>query len=148
ELEQVATDRANALPRFTVGKPRLLSSERTLTLPGSVQPLEEAVIYARASGYVQRWLVAIGAHVQGDEVLAEIDTPELDQDLAQARASLAQAQANVLQAQANKGLAVTQLDRTSKLVEAGLSPQQDLDATKSQSDVRDADLKVALANVN
>jgi membrane fusion protein (multidrug efflux system) len=148
ELEQVAADRASALPRFTVGKPRLLSSERTLTLPGSVQALEEAVIYPRASGYVRRWLVDIGAHVKADELLAEIDTPELDQELAQARASLAQAQANVLQAQANKGLAVTQLDRTSKLVEAGLSPQQELDSTQSQSDVRDADLKVAFANVN
>ncbi|HTQ04680.1 MAG TPA: efflux RND transporter periplasmic adaptor subunit, partial [Polyangiaceae bacterium] len=92
--------------------------------------------------------VDIGAHVQADELLAEIDTPELDQELAQARASLAQAQANVLQAQANKGLAVTQLDRTTKLVDAGLSPQQDLDSTRSQSDVREADLKVAFANVN
>ncbi len=148
ELAKSAAERASELPRFTVVKPRLLSSARTLTLPGSVQPLEEAVIYPRASGYVRRWLVDIGAHVKADELLAEIDTPELDQELAQARAALAQAQANVLQAQANKGLAVTQLDRTSKLVEAGLSPQQDLDSTKSQSDVRDADLKVALANVN
>jgi len=148
ELEQLAGDRANALPRFTVVKPKLLSADRTLTLPGSVQPLEEAVIYPRASGYIHSWLVDIGAHVKADELLAEIDTPELDQELAQGRASLAQAQANVLQAQANKGLAVTQLDRTSKLVEAGLSPQQDLDSTRSQSDVRDADLKVAQANVN
>jgi RND family efflux transporter MFP subunit len=147
-LAEAASERANALPRFTVAPPRLVSSERTLTLPGSVQALEEAVIYPRASGYVRRWNVDIGAHVEADQLLAEIDTPELDQELAQARASLAQAQANVLQAQANKGLAVTQLERTSKLVEAGLSPQQDLDSTKSQSDVREADLKVALANVN
>lgn len=148
ELENTASARANAVPRYTVVQPKLLSSARTLTLPGSVQPLEEAVIYPRASGYIRRWLVDIGAHVKADELLAEIDTPELDQELAQARASLAQAQANVLQAQANKGLAVTQLDRTTKLVNAGLSPQQDLDSTKSQSDVRDADLKVAFANVN
>ncbi|HTQ06003.1 MAG TPA: efflux RND transporter periplasmic adaptor subunit, partial [Polyangiaceae bacterium] len=53
ELEQAATERANALPRFTVVKPKLLSSDRTLTLPGSVQPLEEAVIYPRASGYIR-----------------------------------------------------------------------------------------------
>jgi RND family efflux transporter MFP subunit len=148
ELERSATARAHALPRVTVVKPRLLSNERTLTLPGSVQPLEEAVIYARASGYVRRWLVDIGAHVEANELLAEIDTPELDQELAQARASLAQAQANVLQAQANKGLAVTQLERTTKLVDAGLSPQQDLDTTQSRSAVTEADLKVAQANVN
>jgi membrane fusion protein (multidrug efflux system) len=148
ELERSASDRAHALRRVTVVKPRLLSSERTLTLPGSVQPLEEAVIYARASGYVRRWLVDIGAHVEANELLAEIDTPELDQELAQARAALAQAQANVLQAQANKGFANTQNQRTGKLVEAGLSPQQDLDQTKSRTEVTEADLKVAEANVN
>jgi RND family efflux transporter MFP subunit len=147
ELLATARERAQALPRLTVVKPRLLSNERKLTLPGSVQPLEEAVIYARASGYVQRWLVDIGAHVQANELLAEIDTPELDQELSQARAALAQAQANVLQAQANKGLAATQLERTTKLVDAGLSPQQDLDTTQSRSAVSDADLKVAEANV-
>jgi RND family efflux transporter MFP subunit len=148
ELERAAAERASAQPRVTVVKPRLLSDERTLTLPGSVQPLEEAVIYARASGYVRRWLVDIGAHVEANELLAEIDTPELDQELAQARASLAQAQANVLQAQANRGLAVTQNQRTGKLVEAGLSPQQDLDQTQSRTEVSAADLKVAEANVN
>src|SRR4051794_1936 len=135
ELERAAAERAHALPRVTTVKPRLLSNERTLTLPGSVQPLEEAVIYARASGYVRRWLVDIGAHVEANELLAELDTPELEQELAQARASLAQAQANVLQAQANKGLATTQNQRTGKLVEAGLSPQQDLDQTQSRTEV-------------
>lgn len=146
-LVKEAAERAQALPRLTVVKPRLVSSERTLSLPGSVQPLEEAVIYARASGYVRRWLVDIGSRVKQGDLLAEIDTPELDQDLAEARASLAQAQANVLQAKANKGLATTRLDRTGKLVEAGLSPQQDLDQTQAQSLVGDADLKVAEANV-
>jgi RND family efflux transporter MFP subunit len=147
ELERAAAARAHAVPRITVVTPKLLSNERTLSLPGSVQPLEEAVIYARASGYVRRWLVDIGAHVEANELLAEIDTPELDQELSQARAALAQAQANVLQAQANRQLAIVQLQRTGKLVEAGLSPQQDLDTTQSRSDVSDADLKVAEANV-
>ena len=148
ELERAAAERARALPRVTTVKPRMLSNERILTLPCSVQPLEEAVIYARASGYVRRWLVDIGAHVEANELLAEIDTPELDQELAQARASLAQAQANVLQAQANKGFANTQHQRTGKLVEAGLSPQQDLDQTQSRTEVTAADVKVAEANVN
>jgi membrane fusion protein, multidrug efflux system len=147
DLERAAADRVNALPRMTIVTPRLLSSDRTLSLPGSVQSLEEAVIYARASGYIRRWLVDIGSHVEANALLAEIDTPELDQELAQARAALAQAHANVLQAQANRNLAGTQLDRTGKLVEAGLSPQQDLDTTKAQSAVGDANLQVAQANV-
>jgi membrane fusion protein (multidrug efflux system) len=146
-LVREAVERAQAVPRVAVVTPRLVSSERMLSLPGSVQPLEEAVIYARASGYVKRWLVDIGTHVKEGDLLAEIDTPELDQELAQARATLAQAHANVVQAQANQGLATTRLDRTGKLVEAGLSPQQDLDQTKAQSVVNDADLRVAEANV-
>ncbi|HEX5098162.1 MAG TPA: efflux RND transporter periplasmic adaptor subunit [Polyangiaceae bacterium] len=146
-LAKEAAARVDAVPRVAVVTPRLVSSERKLSLPGSVQPLEEAVIYARASGYVRRWLVDIGTHVKEGQLLAEIDTPELDQELAQARAALAQAQANVVQAQANKGLATTRLDRTGRLVEAGLSPQQDLDQTQAQSVVGEADLRVAEANV-
>jgi membrane fusion protein (multidrug efflux system) len=147
KLVTEAASRARALPRVAVLHPRLISNQRTLTLSGSVQALEEAVIYPRASGYVRRWLVDIGAHVEADALLAEIDTPELDQELAQARAALAQAQANVLQAQANRGFASSRLERTGKLVEAGLSPQQDLDQTQAQSAVGEADLKVAQANV-
>jgi len=146
-LAREATERAQAVPRVAVVTPHLVSSERKLSLPGSVQPLEEAVIYARASGYVRRWLVDIGARVKEGDLLAEIDTPELDQELAQARAALAQAQANVVQAKANQGLATTSLDRTGKLVEAGLSPQQDLDTSHAQSLVGDAALTVAEANV-
>jgi RND family efflux transporter MFP subunit len=146
-LAEEAAQRAEAAPRVAVVTPRLVSSERKLSLPGSVQPLEEAVIYARASGYVRRWLVDIGSRVKEGELLAEIDTPELDQELAQARAALAQAQANVLQAKANQGLATTRLDRTGKLVEAGVAPQQDLDQSQAQSVVGDADLRVAQANV-
>jgi len=146
-LAEEAAVRAQAVPRVAVVTPRLVSNERKLSLPGSVQPLEEAVIYARASGYVRRWLVDIGSRVKEGELLAEIDTPELDQELAQARAALAQAHATVVQAKANQGLASSRLDRTGKLVEAGVAPQQDLDQTQAQSAVGDADLTVAEANV-
>jgi len=146
-LVKEAAERMQAVPRVAFVTPRLVSSERKLSLPGNVQPLEEAVLYARASGFVRRWLVDIGQHVNEGELLAEIDTPELDQELAQARAALAQAQANVVQARANKGLATTRLDRTGRLVEAGRSPQQDLDQSQAQSVVGDADLSVAEANV-
>lgn len=147
ELEQTTNARVQALPRVAVIAPELLSGKQALTLPGSIQPLEEAVIYARASGYVRRWLVDIGTHVTENQLLAEIDTPEIEQELAQARAALAQAQANVAQAEANQGLAASRLDRTGKLVEAGVSPQQDLDQTQAQSAVGEADVKVAQANV-
>jgi RND family efflux transporter MFP subunit len=147
ELERGAERAAHALPRVAVITPKLVSSEHKITLPGNVQPLEEAVIYARASGYIRRWYVDIGAHVEKGALLAQIDTPEVDQELAQARAALAQAEAAVVQARANQGLAATKLTRTGKLVEAGVAPQQDLDQTQAQATVNDADVKVAEANV-
>jgi len=64
-----------------------------ITFSGEVKALTEAAIHARANGYVRRWLVDIGAHVEKDQLLAELDTPEVVRDLAQARAELAQAEA-------------------------------------------------------
>lgn len=146
-LEEHAVAARDALRKVAVVRPKPLGDAHSLRLPGNIQPLEEAVLYARANGYVRRWLVDIGARVKEGALLAEIDTPELDQELMQARAALAQAQANQLQAQANRGLAKTRLDRTGKLVEAGVAPQQELDQTQAQSTVGDADVKVAEAAV-
>ncbi|HEX4159470.1 MAG TPA: efflux RND transporter periplasmic adaptor subunit [Rhizomicrobium sp.] len=65
-----------------------------LTLPGVVQPYTRAAIYARVDGYLKKWIVDIGAHVKAGQVLALIDTPDLDQQFEQARADLATARAN------------------------------------------------------
>jgi RND family efflux transporter MFP subunit len=70
------------------------SSGRTLTLPGTIQAYSKASIYARVSGYLHSWQTDLGAHVTSGQVLALIDTPDLDQQLAQAQADLATAQAN------------------------------------------------------
>src|SRR6185436_2815797 len=72
-----------------------LPSVAQLALPGDVRAFEETRIYARADGYLLKWNNDIGAKVEAGQVLAEIDTPELDQELNQSRASLAQAQANL-----------------------------------------------------
>ncbi len=66
-----------------------------LVLPAEVKPWLEASIYARSSGYVKRWLVDIGAHVEAGQLLAEIDSPEINQQLEQAQAQLTLAQANL-----------------------------------------------------
>ena len=76
----------------TSSRPKIGSSDRAVALPGSVQPLMETVLYARASGFVRRWLVDMGDKVAAGQLLAEIETPELDQELDQARAQLGQAQ--------------------------------------------------------
>src|SRR5437879_2207056 len=67
---------------------------RKLTLPGTIQAYYRAAIYARVSGYIQSWQADIGAHVKEGQVLATIDSPELDQQFAQAKADLATATAN------------------------------------------------------
>src|SRR5205807_10123006 len=67
-------------------------------LPAEVKPWQEASIFARVNGYLKDWLVDIGAHVEKDQLLADIDTPDLDQQLAQASSQAVPAQRNLKQA--------------------------------------------------
>ena len=95
---QTALKRETAVMEVTavsVVKPQHLSPTQDIVLPGNVQPYYNSPIYARTSGYLKRWYVDIGAHVKKGQLLAEIETPELDQQLKQARANLATAQANL-----------------------------------------------------
>jgi RND family efflux transporter MFP subunit len=78
----------------SVVRPQRSSPKEEVVLPGNVQPYYNSPIYARTNGYVKRWYVDIGAHVKQGQLLAEIETPEVDQQLEQARATLATAQAN------------------------------------------------------
>jgi membrane fusion protein, multidrug efflux system len=146
-LNRAAEANRSALPTVAVITPKLIASERSLKLPGSVQPLEEAVIHARANGYVNRWLVDLGARVEAGQLLAELDTPELDQELGQARAALAQATAAKLQAEANKTLAQSVFDRNGKLVQAGIASQAELDQSAAQAASGDATVRVAEAAI-
>jgi RND family efflux transporter MFP subunit len=87
----------------SVVKPQHVSPVEDVVLPGNVQPYYNSPIYARTSGYLKRWYVDIGAHVKKGELLAEIETPELDQQLQQARANLATARANLQLSQITAG---------------------------------------------
>lgn len=147
ELEQRAIEAGKAAPRLAVAPPKLVSSERVLKLPASIQPLEEAVLYARANGYVKRWLVDLGDKVKADQLLAEIEIPEIDQELLQGRAALAKAQASKTQAEAGQGLAKSRLERTGKLVDAGVATQQELEQTQAESAVGDSTVNVAQAAI-
>jgi membrane fusion protein (multidrug efflux system) len=147
-LEEGVKAGEGAAPRVEVVTPQVVASERALVLSGSVQPLEESVVYARASGYVRKWLVDIGDKVTEGQVLAEIDTPELDQELAQARAQLAQGRASLLQAQANRDLSQTNLKRYEQLVSGGVASQQDLDQRRGQARVDEASVTVAQATIS
>jgi RND family efflux transporter MFP subunit len=85
---------AAAVPTVAVVSPGRGEARQELVLPGDVEAYYQAPIYARVSGYVKMWYEDIGAHVKAGQLLAEIDAPDLDQQLAQAKANLAIAKAN------------------------------------------------------
>jgi len=147
ELAAGVRAEAESAPRVEVVRPTVTSSDRAIVLSGSVRPLEETVLYPRANGYVAKWLVDIGDKVKEGQTLAEIETPELDQELDQARAQLAQASAGVTQADANREFSQANLERFKQLVPAGVASQQDLDKTQAQSQVDSASVKVAQSAV-
>src|SRR6202171_374085 len=85
---------AQAPPTVALAKLARGDAEQRLILPGDIQPYNKAAIYARVNGYLKSWEQDIGAHVTAGQVLASIEAPDLDQQLAQARATLASAKAN------------------------------------------------------
>jgi len=95
ESEAALTDwtQKQAIPTVAVARPTQDTAARKLVLPGDVQAFYEAPIYARVSGYLASWSEDIGAHVHRGQTLGIIDTPDLDQEMAQAEADLATAQA-------------------------------------------------------
>ena len=84
-----------AIPSVSVAHPQPGDRAQELVLPGNTQAFIDSPIYARTNGYLKKWYVDIGARVSKGQLLAEIETPELDQQLRQARAELATAEANV-----------------------------------------------------
>lgn len=132
-------EQAHTLPRVDVIKVGRSSRESDLKLPGSIQAVTEAPILARADGYVEKRLVDIGDHVKAGQPLAEIDAPELQQQVQQAKANLQQAQAALEQAQANleqgrsdMDLARVTADRWTILVGRGVVSKQDNDQYQAQ----------------
>lgn len=138
---------AHSAIRVNVVTPKVMTSDRALLLPGTVTPLQSTVIYSRADGYLKKWYVDIGDKVKEGQLLAEIETPEIDQQLAQGRAQLVQAQASVLQAAATRDFSKANLARYETLTGQGLASKEDLDQRRAQAAVDDANLGVAHANV-
>jgi membrane fusion protein (multidrug efflux system) len=91
----ISNEMALAIPVVSVVSPVIGTNNAGLTIPAEIRPWLEASIYAQASGYLKDWLVDIGAHVQAGQLLAEISSPDLDQQLDQAKAQLVLAQANL-----------------------------------------------------
>ncbi len=128
------------LPVATV-HPSAADASGEIVLPGNIQAYLETPIYARTDGYLKKWYVDIGGKVEQGQLLAEIDTPELDQELRQSEAAEAQAQANV-------DLARTTADRWQLLLKSDGVSQQEVDQNVSAYKARQADLLAAKANVH
>jgi len=137
-----------AVPAVSVITPKQGALQNEIVLPGNVQAFTDAPIYARASGYLKKWYFDIGAHVKAGQLLADIDAPELDQQvrqaaasLDQAKASLEQASANYEQGHSNEQLAKLTADRWNSLVEKGAVSRQDNDTYQAQFLAQAANLR-------
>jgi RND family efflux transporter MFP subunit len=130
----------NLVPTVSVIQPKRTPAQIQLELPGNITAFEEAPIYARVSGYLKHWLTDIGTHVETGQPLAEIETPELDQELNQANAALAQANANL-------EIARISAERWQKLRTSDSVSQQDTDVRVATWHAQEANVKAAEANV-
>jgi RND family efflux transporter MFP subunit len=122
-------------------------AETTLLLPGTARAFIEAPLYARINGYLKRFLVDIGDTVKKGQLLAEIDSPEVDQQLRQARANLSVARASLAQARANLTLAQVSAKRWASLVKEQAVAQQEADEKQAALEARLADLQAAEASI-
>jgi len=148
EVALLATDTASAassVRRVLTVRPQRSKNERTLSLPASLEGLEQTEIDARANGYVRSWLVDLGDSVVAGQLLAELDTPELDRELEQARARLAQSDAAISEASATHEYSLSVLARYRELAPQGIASQQELEQKLSQSNIDAAHLTVVRA---
>jgi len=130
----------SSTPLVSVEHPKSIAPSQELVLPGSAQAFVSAPIYARTNGYLKKWYVDIGEHVKTGQLLAEIDSPEIDQQLAQAKADLATAEANLR-------LARTTADRYQNLLKSDSVAKQDVDEKIGDRDAKQAVADSAAANV-
>jgi RND family efflux transporter MFP subunit len=141
-------------PIVTTLHPKIGAPTSTLLLPGNIEPLYSASIYARTEGYLERRNVDIGAKVKAGQVLAIISSPEVDQQLLQARATLAQSQASLQQAnaaleqaKANEELTRLTKERDLPLGQEHAISQQIVDEAVQADNARVADVAAAQANI-
>lgn len=128
-------------PTVSVVAPTRAPAEQTLLLPGDVQPYQEASLYARTSGYLRRWYADIGTHVQSGQLLAEIDAPEVDAELRQARSDAATAAANY-------EIARVTANRWKDMLKSNAVSRQSSEENVSTMKAKQAMLAAARANVD
>ncbi len=129
-----------AVATVAVVQPKHTAPSQEIVLPANVQAFADAPIYARTNGYLKRWYVDIGGHVKAGQLLAEIDTPEVTQQLRQASADLATSQANL-------NLSKITADRYAGLLKTDSVSKQESDNAAGDYEAKQAALQSAQANV-
>jgi len=130
-----------AIPSVTVIHPKMGAPQTEIVLPGNIQAFTDSPIYARTNGYLKKWYADIGAHVKQGDLLAEIETPEVDQQLEQARADLNTAQANF-------NLSKITASRYQDLAKSDSVSKQDVDNATGDFEAKKAMVESAQSNVN
>jgi RND family efflux transporter MFP subunit len=132
---------ANSVPMVAVVRPQVTNGAQEVVLPGNMQAFVDTPIWARAGGYLKQWHADIGSPVKRGELLAEIEAPEVDQQLQQARAQLNTGQANLKLAQITA-------ERYNDLFKTDSVAKQDVDNAVQAASARIADVTSAQANVS
>jgi len=132
---------SQAVPVVAVALPDRRVGKTTLDLPGRLEAYTQAQLYARVSGYLREWKADIGTPVKTGDILAEIDAPDLDQQIMQATAALDSAQAN-------SKLADATLQRGQQLIPSGAVSKQDLDQRAADSSNKQGLVRSAQANLD
>jgi RND family efflux transporter MFP subunit len=135
------TTEQSAILAVDITHPQSAAPTQEVVLPGSTQAFVDSPIYARTSGYLKRWYFDIGARVKQGDLLAEIDTPEIDQQLRQSRADLDTAKAN-------QDLAQTTADRWQFLLTSGSVSKQETDQAVGNLRAQKATVESNSANVH
>ena len=141
QRHQVSADNRELVrPMVAVVSPAPPKAGAPLVLSGELKPATEASIHARVNGYVRKWYVDLGAQVKAGDLLAELDTPDTDRELSQARAQL-------LQAEAARDLAITTAKRWKEMLSAKTVSAQESDEKTSDLELKKATVEAARANV-
>jgi len=148
QLIAEADTRNESLPRVSVMMAQRADSRGTLILPGNIQAVTEAPILARAEGFIKQRYVDIGDHVTAGQLLADIEAPDLDQQVRQARAAVEQAQADLERAaaaleqgKANESIAKVTAERWENLVRRGVVSRQENDQYQAQYQAQAANVR-------
>ena len=147
ELNAAASEAAKAPPAVSVVVARNAPPDRERLLPGNGLALFETDIYARTNGYLKRRLVDIGDRVEADSLLAEIDTPEVNDQLEQARATLALSLANLERDKANRDFGDIELERVARLRKQGTISHEDHDRQVAATKVARAAVQATDATI-